>query len=107
MFRGNHIRSFGAGYWRKGKRIYEQEIKYTDGEIGEVKIVKDFLPHPRELLLKGDSVKVTMSLSKESVEFFKSEAATAHVPYQKMIRILLENILSTIKQIKGYNTTIN
>ncbi|ABY72678.1 hypothetical protein [Rickettsia rickettsii] len=107
MFRGNHIRIFGAGYWRKGKRIYEQEIKYTDGEIGEVKIVKDFLPHPRELLLKGDSVKVTMSLSKESVEFFKSEAATAHVPYQKMIRILLENILSTIKQIKGYNTTIN
>ncbi len=90
MFRGNHIRIVGAGYWRKGKRIYEQEIKYTDGEIGEVKIVKDFLPHPRELLLKDDSVKVTISLSKESVEFFKSEAATAHVPYQKMIRILLD-----------------
>ncbi|EAA26477.1 hypothetical protein [Rickettsia sibirica] len=90
MFRGNHIRIFGAGYWRKGKRIYEQEIKYTDGEIGEVKIVKDFLPHPRELLFKDDSVKVTISLSKESVEFFKSEAATAHVPYQKMIRILLD-----------------
>lgn len=27
MFRGNHIRIFGAGYWRKGKRIYEQENK--------------------------------------------------------------------------------
>ncbi|WP_026054982.1 hypothetical protein [Rickettsia sibirica] len=90
MFRGNHIRIFGAGYWRKGKRIYEQEIKYTDGEIGEVKIVKDFLPYPRALLFKDDSVKVTISLSKESVEFFKSEAATAHVPYQKMIRILLD-----------------
>ncbi|AFC72514.1 hypothetical protein N7280_04285 [Rickettsia rhipicephali] len=49
-----------------------KRIKYTDGEIGEVKIVKDFLPHPRELLLKDDSVKVTISLSKESVEFFKS-----------------------------------
>jgi len=23
--RGNAIRIFGAGYWRKGKRIYEQE----------------------------------------------------------------------------------
>ena len=23
--RGNVIRIFGAGYWRKGKRIYEQE----------------------------------------------------------------------------------
>ncbi|MEG8230624.1 BrnT family toxin [Candidatus Rickettsia tasmanensis] len=27
MFRDNHIRIFGAGYWRKGKRIYEQENK--------------------------------------------------------------------------------
>lgn len=27
MFRGNHIRIFGAGYWRKGKRVYEQESK--------------------------------------------------------------------------------
>lgn len=100
MFRGNHIRIFGAGYWRKGKRIYEQEIKYTDGEIGEVKIVKDFLPHPRELLFKDDSVKVTISLSKESVEFFKSEAATAHVPYQKMIRILLDKYTKHYKENK-------
>ena len=23
-YRGNHIRIFGAGYWRKGKKIYEQ-----------------------------------------------------------------------------------
>ncbi|EER21654.1 MULTISPECIES: CopG family transcriptional regulator [spotted fever group] len=80
---------------RKGKRI-----KYTDGEIGEVKIVKDFLPHPRELLLKDDSVKVTISLSKESVEFFKSEAATAHVPYQKMIRILLDKYTKHYKENK-------
>ncbi|MFY9590189.1 BrnT family toxin [Rickettsia endosymbiont of Halotydeus destructor] len=27
MFQDNHIRIFGAGYWRKGKRIYEQENK--------------------------------------------------------------------------------
>lgn len=24
-FRGNVIRIFGAGYWRKGRRIYEEE----------------------------------------------------------------------------------
>ena len=24
-FRGNVIRIFGAGYWRKGKRIYEEQ----------------------------------------------------------------------------------
>jgi len=26
-FRDNRIRIFGAGYWRKGKRVYEQENK--------------------------------------------------------------------------------
>lgn len=79
-----------------------KRIKYTDEEIGTVKIVKDLLPHPKELLLKDDSVKVTISLSKESVEFFKSEAAHSHVPYQKMIRVLLD-ILNITKRIKELN----
>jgi len=26
-FRGNIIRIFGAGYWRKGRKIYEEENK--------------------------------------------------------------------------------
>ena len=26
-YRGNIIRIFGAGYWRKGKKIYEEENK--------------------------------------------------------------------------------
>ena len=26
-YRGNVIRIFGAGYWRKGRRIYERETK--------------------------------------------------------------------------------
>ncbi|BDU60687.1 hypothetical protein FLA4_10970 [Candidatus Rickettsia kotlanii] len=56
--------------------------------------------HPRELLLKDDSVKVTISLSKESVEFFKSEAVTTHVPYQKMIRILLDKYTKYYKENK-------
>ncbi|WP_081427827.1 hypothetical protein [Rickettsia felis] len=47
-------------------------------------MVKDFLLHPRELLLKETFVKITISLSKDSVEFFKSEAATAHVLLVKL-----------------------
>ena len=34
-FRRNVIRIFGAGYWRKGKKIYEEQSKIhrrTDGE---------------------------------------------------------------------------
>lgn len=73
-----------------------KRIKYTDGEIGEVKIVKDFLPHPRELLLKDDSVKVTISLSKESIEFFKSEAAIAHVPLVKLGNFFTNLICSNL-----------
>ncbi|WP_052290658.1 CopG family transcriptional regulator [Rickettsia akari] len=77
-----------------------KRIKYNDVATVEVTIVKDFLPHPRELLLKDDSVKVTISLSKESVEFFKSEAASAHVPYQKMIRMLLDKYTKHYKENK-------
>lgn len=77
-----------------------KKIKYTDGEIGRVKIVKDFLPSPKELLLKEPSVKITISLSKESVEFFKDQAATNHIPYQKMIRILLDKYTKHYKQSK-------
>jgi hypothetical protein len=66
------------------------KIKYTDEPIGPVKIVPDFLPAPEELVFKGDTVKVTIALSRESVEFFKHEAEKHHTQYQKMIRRLLD-----------------
>ena len=65
-------------------------VEYTEREIGKVKIVKDFLPAPSELVLKDDNVKVTLSLSRRSIEFFKREAKRQHVPYQKMIRALVD-----------------
>jgi predicted DNA binding CopG/RHH family protein len=65
-------------------------IVYTDGEIDEVRIIPDFLPSPSELAFKEDTVKVTIALSRSSVEFFKREAAKHQVPYQKMIRRLLD-----------------
>ncbi len=68
----------------------KQRVEYTKGEIGAVNIVKDFLPHASELVLKDDSVKVTLSLSRRSIEFFKREAKKQHVPYQKMIRALVD-----------------
>ncbi|MEY4464154.1 MAG: hypothetical protein RLZZ81_1125 [Pseudomonadota bacterium] len=77
-----------------------KKIKYTDGEIGEVAIIKDFLPAPKDLILKDDAVKVTISLSKDSVDFFKDQAATAHVPYQKMIRTLLDKYAKHYKENK-------
>lgn len=66
------------------------KIKYSDEPLGPVKVVTDFLPPPDELVLKEDAVKITISLSKESVDFFKREAKKHHTQYQKMIRRLLD-----------------
>lgn len=68
----------------------KKKIKYTDEPIGKVKIISDFLPPPEKLALKDESVKVTISLSKASVEFFKNEAKKYNTQYQKMIRRLLD-----------------
>ena len=66
-----------------------RKTKYTDEAIGDVKVIPDFLPSPENLNLKEETVKVTLSLTKESVDFFKKEAAKQHTQYQKMIRTLL------------------
>jgi hypothetical protein len=52
----------------------KSKIEYTKGEIGNVRIVKDFLPLPSQLVLRDDNVKVTLSLSRRSINFFKREA---------------------------------
>jgi len=61
-----------------------------DEPLGEVKIIPDFLPSPDELAVREESVKVTISLSKRSVEFFKSQAEKHHTQYQRIIRRLLD-----------------
>ncbi len=68
----------------------KKKIEYTDEPMGEVKIVKDFLPPPDQLVFKEETVKVTLFLSKASVDFFKSEAQKHHTKYQRMIRNLLD-----------------
>lgn len=68
----------------------KKTIKYTDGEIGKINIIEDFLPSPQELAFKGENTKITISLTKETVDFFKDEAKKHHTQYQKMIRNLLD-----------------
>ena len=67
-----------------------KRIEYTDEPLGEIRIVDDFLPSPEHLVFKEDNVKVTITLSKASIEFFKKEAKKHHTQYQKMIRRLLD-----------------
>jgi len=74
----------------KARNYMKRKIKYTDEPIGKVKVVSDFLPSPEELVLKDETVKVTIALSKASVKFFKNEAKKYNTQYQKMIRRLLD-----------------
>lgn len=73
------------------------KTKYTDEPLGNVHVINDFLPPPEELAFREEKVKVTMSLSRSSVEFFKEEAKKRHVSYQAMIRKLLDAYVSRHK----------
>jgi len=66
------------------------KIKYTDEPLGKLRVVPDFLPPPEDLVFREEGIKVTLALSKRSVEFFKREAAKHHTQYQRMIRRLLD-----------------
>ncbi|MGE0582615.1 MAG: CopG family transcriptional regulator [Steroidobacteraceae bacterium] len=55
-----------------------------------MKIVDDFLPPPGELVAKEEVEKVTIALSKRSVDFFRDEAKRHGTQYQRMIRALLD-----------------
>lgn len=74
----------------KTSKASSGKIKYTNEPLGEVRVVSDFLPPPDQLAFREEGVKVTLALSKKSVEFFKSEAAKHHTQYQRMIRRLVD-----------------
>lgn len=74
----------------KKNSMNKKTPKYTDEpmEVGET--VKDFLPSPEELGFTPQTVKVTITLSKRSTDFFKRQAKKQGTQYQKMIRRLLD-----------------
>jgi predicted DNA binding CopG/RHH family protein len=62
--------------------------------IGKLVRIRDFLPPPSELSMPDETVKITISLSRASVEFFKHEAKANHTKYQKLIRKVLDRYAS-------------
>lgn len=68
----------------------KSKIKYTDELMGNLRVIKDFLPRPEQLALKEENLKITISLNKASVDFFKKKAKEQHTSYQKMIRRLID-----------------
>ena len=72
----------------KTEADYRDDLGEMDG-IGE-RPLPDFLPPPDRLVRREDTVKVTLSLSRASVDFFRSQAERQGVPYQRMIRALVD-----------------
>ena len=62
----------------------------SDMPIGRVRRVKDDLPSPSELAKSMQLVRVTIVLSKPSIDFFKKEAQRYHTKYQRMMRQVLD-----------------
>jgi predicted DNA binding CopG/RHH family protein len=78
----------------KVKRLMRKAIQYSDEPIGDLKLIPDFLPSPEELALKQQNTKITISLSSESVAYFKDTAKMHHMQYQKLIRQLLDEYVA-------------
>jgi hypothetical protein len=66
-----------------------KKIHYKDEPMA-MEVVPDFLPPPERLVLKEETVKVTLSLSKPTLEFFKRRARRQQAKYQRMIRRVLD-----------------
>lgn len=67
-----------------------KKTKYSNEPMKMGERVADFLPPPSQLVKKEPTVKVTLDLTRESVAFFKHQAAKQSVPYQRMLRGLID-----------------
>ncbi len=52
--------------------------------------IEDFLQPPEALIRKEETTKVTIALSKNSIDFFKKNAKKTGVSYQVMIKRVLD-----------------
>ena len=82
----------------KVRKSMSKAIQYTDEQLGDINLVTDFLPSPSELALKNKQTKITISLSSDSIDFFKEIAKKNHMQYQKIIRQLLDDYVAQHKK---------
>ena len=71
-----------------------RKIKDLNMPVGRMTKINDFLPPPEKLAVPDENVKITISLSKTSIEFFKQKAKKYNTKYQKMIRNLIDQYTS-------------
>lgn len=74
-----------AGFIMKKHKTYDREMP-----IGRLVRINDMLPPPEELMIDEKTIKVTLRLSENSINFFKQYARKYHTKYQKVIRKLID-----------------
>lgn len=74
----------------------KKKIKYSDEKLGKIEVVKDFLPKPQDLVLKNDTVKITLNLSKSSIEFLKKLQRSMEVNIKKSSELYSIDMLHII-----------
>ncbi len=68
-----------------------------EGPSSNAVIVPDFLPPPEALAKAMETNKITLALGADSLDFFKEKASELGVPYQRMIRKLLDEYVARHK----------
>ena len=77
------------------KTNYKNAPKEIAEAVESSEIIDDFLPPPEKLVLKEQSVRITLNLSADIVKFFKENAGKSGIPYQQMIKKILDNYVET------------
>lgn len=68
----------------------KKKIRYTNEPVKLGRRVDDFLPSPAEIALKAKTRRVTINLNEEGLLLFKREARRMKVPYQKLLRTVVD-----------------
>lgn len=72
------------------KKTQKDKKTLSDEPRGSLRRVVDFLPAPDELLPKEETVKITISVDTDTIDFFKQSARENGTKYQRMMREVLK-----------------
>ena len=67
----------------------KKRVQYTD-EPMQMRLIKDFLTSPEELVTKGKRVKVSVEISQSSLDFFRQQVGRSKMQAKNMIGTLLD-----------------
>ncbi len=74
----------------KKKPRYKTAPPEIAAAIEAAEVIPDFLPPPEDLIPKEHNVRITIALHKKSIDFFRTKARRLGVPYQTMIKRVLD-----------------